>query len=95
MMAEMRLFTEKDVVEFTDSHRIYTNTKELVYDPPEWMKFGRRETATGYGAKLNSGLKICFNGRLYRIYITIFSNSGTQWFVAKGRKIIVENSIPW
>ena len=87
-MTIVKQFTEADVVK-GQFERIYADRSELVYDPPEWMKRGLQETASGYGKRLNSGLKISFNGKLYRIYVTIFSNAGTSWFVTKGRKIIV------
>lgn len=84
-------FTDADVKELGGSYpRIFVERSELVYDPPEWMKQGLQQTASGYGRKLNSGLKISFNGKLYRIYVTIFSNNGSSWFVAKGRKIYVD-----
>lgn len=64
--------------------------EELVYDPPDWMRRGLQETASGYGKRLNSGLKIHFEGRLRRIYVTIFSNSGTAWFNCKGKRYSVD-----
>lgn len=85
----MKQFTETDVVKTGEFERIYADRSELVVDQPEWMKRGLQETASGYGKRLNSGLKISFNGKLYRIYVTIFSNAGTSWFKVKGRKIIV------
>lgn len=85
----MKQFTEADVVKTGEFERIYADRSELVYDPPEWMKRGLQETASGYGKRLNSGQKISFNGKLYRIYVTIFSNAGTCWFTTKGRRIIV------
>lgn len=85
----MKQFTEADVVKTGEFERIYADRSELVYDPPEWMKRGLQETASGYGKQLNSGQKISFNGKLYRIYVTIFSNAGTCWFKTKGRRIIV------
>lgn len=81
-MKEFTEFTEADVVKTGEFERIYADRSELVYDPPEW-------TASGYGKRLYSGLKISFNGKLYRIYVTIFSNAGTSWFMVKGRRIIV------
>ena len=62
---------------------------ELKYAPPDWMKRGLQETATGYGKRLNSGYMIHFNGKRYRVYVTCFSNAGTAWFKAGGRRIIV------
>lgn len=84
-----RQFTDSDVSNASGYDHVYADRTDLVYDPPAWMKAGRMETASGYGKRLNSGLKIHFNGKLYRIYITIFSNNGTAWFVSRGRKIVV------
>jgi hypothetical protein len=87
----MKEFLEADVVKSGEFERIYADRSDLVYDPPEWMKRrGLQETASGYGKRLNSGLKIHFEGRLYRIYVTQFSNAGTAWFKVRGRKIIVD-----
>lgn len=82
----MKHFTDADVDE---RGRIYCSREDLEYAPTKRMLEGLQETASGYGARLNSGLKISFNGQMYRIYVTIFSNCGTSWFIAKGRKIIV------
>lgn len=86
----MKLFTDANVVN-TDSQfpRVYCDTKELVYAPPKWMQRGLQETASGYGSRLNSGYKINFNGKLYRLYTTIYGNVGSTWFKTKGRKIYV------
>lgn len=86
----MKEFTTADVLPSSVFDGwIPADTSELVYDPPEWMARGLQETASGYGKKLNSGRKIHFNGRLYRIYVTIFSNAGTAWFKAKGKRYSV------
>lgn len=87
----MRQFTDSDVRPTDTSFDGYicAEREELVYDPPKWMAAGRQETASGYGSRLNSGLKINFNGRLYRIYVTVFSNNGTAWFKTKGKRYIV------
>lgn len=91
-----KCFTEKDVIRSLSTSsdsgtywRIQADHSNLLYDPPKWMQQGLQETASGYGRKLNSGYKISYCGKLYRVYITIFSNSGSSWFVAKGQKIFV------
>ena len=86
----MKHFTTADVVRASLYPRIYCDKAELVQDQPKWMAAGLQQTASGYGRKLNSGLKISYNGKLYRIYVTIFSNAGSSWFVAKGEKIYVD-----
>lgn len=85
----MKLFTEADVDTAGMFPHIYADTQDLVDAEPDWMKRGLQQTATGYGARLNSGRKINFNGKLYRVYITQYSNAGSAWFISKGRKIFV------
>jgi hypothetical protein len=82
-------FTEINVDARGQFPRINADRADLVYDPPQWMNQGLTQTASGYGARLNSGYKIHYCGRVYRIYVTCYSNSGTSWFVARGRRIIV------
>lgn len=85
----MKNFTDEDVSKNGEFERIYCDRSELIDSPTEWQKMGLQETASGYGRRLNSGLKISFNGKLYRIYTTIFSNLGSSWFKTKGRKIYI------
>lgn len=82
-------FTDADVDTSGQFPRIYTDRKELIYDPTPWQKQGLQQTATGYGAKLNTGYRIAFNGKLYRLYSTTYGNAGSTWFMAGGRKIFV------
>lgn len=84
-----RQFTDADVRQTGDYHRIYADTSELIDDQPDWMKRGLQETASGYGRRLNTGRKISFNGREYRLYATCYSNVASVWFTVKGRKIFV------
>jgi hypothetical protein len=84
-------YTDADVENADSAYpRIYiSGRKDMVYDPPEWMKMGLQQSASGYGGKLNSGYRINFNGKLYRLYISCYSNACSWWFVAKGRTIYV------
>lgn len=91
----MREFTDKDVAKAFIGHKgdqIYriSATREDLIDSPMWYHLkGLMQTATGYGPKLNSGYKIKLNNRLYRVYTTIWSNSGINWIIANGQKIII------
>lgn len=85
----MKEFTDTDIRTEGGYERIPADRSELIDAPMWWHKCGLSETATGYGKRLNTGLKIRFNGRDYRVYCTCFSNSGTCWFTAKGRRIVV------
>ena len=84
----MKHFTESDVKPGAYP-TIYADRSELIYAPLLWHKQGLSQTATGYGGKLNTGQKIHFNGRAYRLYCTCYSNAGSVWFKAKGRQIWV------
>lgn len=93
----MKVFTDSDIetVKPYGAHnereykRISADRDDLI-DAPMWYHLkGLSQTASGYGRKLNTGLKLNLNGRLYRIYCTIFSNSGTNWISVRGERIVV------
>lgn len=87
----MKHFTSADVKPSSSwDGEIAADLKDLIFDPPAWMKMGLQETASGYGKRLNSGYKISFNGRKYRVYVCIFSNSGTSYFITKKKRIVVD-----
>lgn len=83
----MTKYSTQDV----NRNTINTNSyhQDLIYAPLEWQKRGRQQTASGYGSKLNTGYKIDFNNKQYRVYCTCYSNSGSCWFQVKGQKIFV------
>lgn len=86
----MKEYTEKDLHILTpDFPHLYSSDNDLVEAPLWWHTKGLQQTATGYGRKLTTSRKIHYNGKLYRIYCTCFSNAGSCWFVAKNRKIYV------
>ena len=88
----MREFTQADVNTLSDGSypRIYADRADLISAPLPWQTARIQETRTGYGARLNSGLKIWFEGRAYRLYVTIYGNSGSTWFTVRGKKIYVD-----
>ena len=63
--------------------------------PLDWQLMGLQQTASGYGRKLTSSRMLRFDndprGRWRRVYITIFSNSGTAWIVYQGQKYVVRD----
>lgn len=92
-----RRFTENDLLKpqsqlSTNHDTISCQKSDLVRYEPWWMKKGLTETKSGYGMRLNSGLLIDYNGRLYRIYVTTYGNAGSSWFKARGKKIYVHAS---
>lgn len=85
----MKNFTENDLEQRANSVRLHADREDLIEDFPAWMKRGLQQTASGYGRKLNTGYKISFEGRKYRLYCHIFSNSGTTYFTTKKHGQIV------
>lgn len=81
----MKNFTDSDVV----NGRIYCDSSDLVDAPLDWQKRGLQQTASGYGKKLTMRQKISFNGKLYRLYSTCFSNAASVWFTVGKRTIYV------
>jgi hypothetical protein len=88
-MKQPKLFTDKDVDDAGQFPKIFADSSELVDAPLDWQKRGLSQTASGYGGKLTGSRKINFNGKLYRIYHTQYSNAGSAWFTVKGRKIYI------
>ena len=58
--------------------------EQLTVAPLAWQSQGLQQTASGYGRRLTTQYKAPFNGRLYRVYCTQFSNAGSFWFEAQG-----------
>ena len=62
----------------------YSVTNEDLVDSPLWWHLeGLSQTASGYGNRLTTSSKVSFEGKLYRVYCTLWSNSGTCWFQTK------------
>lgn len=85
----MKNFTEKDLAQGLTLPTIYASQTDLVLSLLPWQKRGLQQTASGYGRKLTSSWKINFCGKLYRVYFTVISNSGSTWFISKGKKIFI------
>jgi hypothetical protein len=62
----------------------------VIDSPLWWQKRGLSYTATGYGKKIPTSHKIEWNGKKYRVYCCIFSNSGTCYIISKGQEITVD-----
>ncbi len=89
----LKHFLESDVRNHTcieGASKLFASTDELLDAPLDWQKRGLQQTATGYGAKLTSRYKINFEGKLYRLYVTQYSNAGSTWFRVRGRTIYVD-----
>ena len=60
--------------------------------PLAWQLKGLTWTASGYGSKIASSKILKFaDGRARRVYVTIYSNSGTAWIVYQGQKYVVRD----
>ena len=85
----MKEYTSQDIKTPGTLPRIYAEKETLIYNPPAWLRRGLQETRSGYGARLNTGYSIRYEGRVYRLYCTCYGNAGSVWFKAQGKKIYV------
>lgn len=85
-------YDESDVEQSSSwDGRISVDSDSDYVDKPLWFhERGLMQTATGYGRRLKCSRCLWFNGRLHRVYVCCFSNSGTAYIESKGRKIIVD-----
>lgn len=59
-------------------------------NPLPWQRAGLQQTASGYGKRLTSSRCVRLSdGRVRRIYVTQFSNSGTAWINLDGKSFVV------
>lgn len=82
----MKEFTFSDV---EGGVYLHVSPADLIVDEPAWMQRGLSQTRSGYGDRLNTGRKILFERRRYRLYCTRYSNVGSVWFRVRGRTIVV------
>lgn len=54
---------------------------------PQQLLPGQRDD--GYGERITLPWTVEYGGQTRRVYCTIFSNAGTCWFMANGKKMIV------
>lgn len=63
---------------------------EILDRPLWWHLEGLQETASGYGSRLRSPYCIRLpDGRVRRVYVTIWGNAGTCWVILNGRRFVV------
>lgn len=62
---------------------------ELIDKPLWWQLRGLSYTASGYGGKIPTTKMVKHKGRLKRIYIMIYSNSGTAYILDGKTKLII------
>lgn len=88
MKAEVKIKDSYMDEDMTFHHAIYKEV-ELIESLLWWQERGLYYTRTGYGAKIPTSYKVKFKNRLYRVYCTIYGNSGSTWIQSKGEKYYV------
>jgi hypothetical protein len=62
----------------------------VIIERPLWWHLKRLQyTASGYGRKIPTTKMVKLNGRLYRIYCSIYSNCGSCWIQTKEGKVFI------
>lgn len=73
-----------------------TGPYTVVDDPLPWQRAGRQQTASGYGRKLTTTrVVITPDGRRHRVYLTIYSNSGTCWIVLHRQSFVIVRDLDY
>ena len=81
----MKNFSESDVTTGSNGFKyLFAEYYDLLRCP-----INSGHNVTGYGKKLSTDYKIMFEGRVYRVYCSIYSNAGTCYIITKGQKIII------
>ena len=62
----------------------------IIERPLQHHKLGLSYTATGYGSKLPTRFMLRYNGRLYRVYSSCFSNVSREYIVVNGQQYGVQ-----
>lgn len=62
---------------------------KLIDAPLWWHTAGLSKTRSGYGTKIETRHKVNYLGKDRRVYINIYSNSGSCYVMVKGEKITV------
>lgn len=63
--------------------------REFCWRPTAWQLQGLHETATGYGARLNSGYKVHYAGKLRRVYAVCYSNCASYYVLIAGARVFL------
>jgi len=70
----------------------YCDNGQFVYAPLWWHRQGLSQTASGYGAQLTTPWKTEYQGKLYRVYQTCYSNAASSWIVVRGQRLHLSNT---
>ena len=60
---------------------------EIKEDLLSWQKQGLQYTVTGYGSKIPTSYKVKYCNRWYRVYVSVYGNSGTYYIVSNGQPL--------
>jgi hypothetical protein len=58
--------------------------------PLPWQRMGLQYTVSGYGAKIPSSKVLrLLDGKIRRVYVTNYSNSGSAWVILDGERFFL------
>ena len=63
---------------------ISAEREDFSHAPLWWHK---RQTSSGYGAKLTTPYKISLDGKMRRLYATCYGNASSVWFMLGGERV--------
>lgn len=71
-------------MEYTESSRV-TEIKRTAFPT-----YG--QTVSGYGPKIPTSAMVRYDGRWHRVYVMVYSNSGTAYIVKGGKNLILDTT---
>lgn len=65
-----------------------TGTQEVEYLETQFVP--RSNSVSGYGSKLPTRKMVKYGKRWYRVYCACYSNAGTCYIIAGGKKLVID-----
>lgn len=85
---DFKRFTDADIeANYSDFPVIHAEPEDLMDAP---MRKQQQQHPSGFGPQVGPGLKICFNGRLYRLHVWDHGDHSSVWFKANKRRIFLQ-----
>lgn len=86
-------YTFEQVRKDVSINRLSVKREHLIIAQLSWQKRGLQQTQTGYGNKLTTSYKLCFDGIVYRVYSICHSNCSSEYIQTKKYGMIFINIV--
>ena len=77
-------------IEMTENSMILHTNPRLVYGSVITERPTYGDTASGYGSKIATRYMLNYGGRMYRVYVMCYGNSGAAYIRKYGRDLFLD-----